>query len=556
MSSSINDLSQKALYWNKPQLMANLIDARIMRLVWGRATGKSAGALAHRFHRCLELMPRSGGINVAESYMQLLDRTMPPIINRWEEMGLKRDVDFWVRRFPPKNIGLKMPYLMPETADHSIFVRVDRYNVSVMRLVSQDRPASSNGMSVDWYGGDEAKLLDKPKLDGEVKPTLRGNKRYFGDCHLHHSEIFTTDMPTTAGGRWIHDFENMVDPAANEYILGLEKILYEIRIAASKRGKYTNREIHEISQINKELSMVRKDLIFYSEASTLENIDVLGIDFIKDLKRDLPDFLFRTSVLNIRPKQVQNSFYPDLADKHFYSSIDYSFVDGQPEKAYGKGNINDCRKDFDLNKSVALEAALDVGGKINNVVFGQEAAMMISILNAMDVLNPKKISDLAIEVDNYYRYYYKKEIIVYYDHTHKGKNPVSDKNPIEEFKETLEQLGWTVTLYWVGVTPSFYNRYQLWSLLLGGRPLSSAEFYQARFNKTNTGKLRVAMDLTEFDTKGKHGFEKDKWMEKDKKADQQQAPHYTDAGDLLVYGMIKRRRNGVKPSSSLIEFGD
>lgn len=536
--------------------MANLIDARLMRLVWGRATGKSAGALAHRFHRCMDLMPRSGGINVAETYMQLLDRTLPPIIARWEEMGLKRDVDFWIRRFPPKNIGLRMPYMTPETADHSIFVRVNRYDVGVMRLVSQDRPASSNGMSVDWYGGDEAKLLDKTKLDGEVKPTLRGNKRYFGDCHLHHSEIFTTDMPTTAGGRWIHDFENLNDPAANEYILGLEKILYEIRIAAAKRGKYTNREIHEISQINKELSIVRKDLIFYSEASTLENIDILGVDFIKDLKRDLPDFLFRTSVLNIRPKQVQNAFYPDLADKHFYSSIDYSFIDGQAESAYGKRGIDDCRKDFDLNRAMPLEAALDVGGKINNVVTGQEAAMMISILNAMDVLNPKKISDLATEFHQYYRYYARKEVIVYYDHTHKVKNPVSDKNPIDEFVETLEKLGWNVTPYWVGVTPSFYNRYQLWSLLLGGRPLSSAEFYQARFNKVNTSKLRVAMDLTEFAINGKTGFEKDKWMEKDKDADQQQAPHYTDAADLLVYGMIKRRRNGVKPSSSLIEFGD
>lgn len=543
-----------SLYMNQPQLVSSLIDARIQAHVWGRGTGKSSGVLSHRSHRCMSLMPRSTGANVAESYMQLLDRTMPPIKARWQEMGLQDGVDFWFRKSPPKNIGLRMPYVMPETPEHCVFMRVNRYDISLMQMVSQDRPGSSNGMSNVWMMGDETRFLDYTQLKREFKPTLRGNRRYFGDCHLYRSEMYTTDMPTEPGAKWIHDYEEYIDPAANEYILACEKALFDIRLAAGKRGRYTQNEIRQIEAINRELTLVRKDLIFYSEASSLDNIDVLGEEYIRDLKRDLTDFEFETSVANIRPDKGENAFYPDLADRHFYNALDYSFVDGRPESEYGKGKLNDCRRDLDLNRSMPLEVALDVGGKINTLACGQEMAMTISIINAMDVLHPGKIADLARQFDKYYKHYYKKEVIAYYDHTHVPRNPVSDKNPIDEFVDTLVDLGWNVTKYPVGVTPSYYNRYKLWTALLTGQRVSESEFYQVRFNKENCKTLRKAMNFTHFTLKGKTGFEKNKKLEKDTKADQRDAPHYSDAADLLVYGMIKRRREGRQPVASIIDF--
>ncbi|WP_143061557.1 hypothetical protein [Dyadobacter sp. SG02] len=499
-------------------------------------------------------MPRSSGVNVAESYMQLLDRTLPPILKRWQDMGLRRDVDFWVRRFPPRNAGLNMPYVSPETAEHSIFMRVNRHDVSVMRMVSQDRPGSSNGMSIDWYEGDESKLLNKGKIDSELAPTNRGNERYFRDCHLHHSVMFTTDMPTSASAKWILEYEKELDPEANEIVLAAEQELFAIRARAGHRGHFTRQENYRIAHIQKELSKIRKALVFYSEASTLDNIDVLGIEYIKKLKRNLADFIFRTSVLNERPGKVEHSFYPDLSDIHCYSAIDYSFVDGQAEGAYGRGQLNDCRKDLDLDKSQPLEVALDVGGKINNLVAGQESMKTLSFLNAMDVLHPEKIAHLAVKFAEYYKYYYRREVIVYYDSTHIPRNSVSEKNPLDEFVDTLNAQQWNVTPYAIGATPSYYNRYQLWSHVLGGRPFSDSEMYRARFNRSNTQLLRTAMEMTALDPRGKTGFEKYKGMERDNKADQQQAPHYTDAADTLLFGMIKRRRFGIQPQSSLIEF--
>ncbi|SDE20637.1 hypothetical protein SAMN04487996_10439 [Dyadobacter soli] len=543
-----------SLYFNKPQLDVNLVDANELALVAGRGTGKSAGVLSHRFHRCLSLMPRSSGVNVAQSYMQLLDRTLPPIFQRWQEMGLQRDVDFWVRRFPPRNIGLRMPYVAPETAEHSVFMRVNRYDVSVMRLVSQDRPGSSNGMSIDWYGGDETKLLNKQKLDSELVPTNRGNERYFRDCHLHHSVIYTTDMPTSPESKWIHDFEKDVDREAVEMVLGIEAELFLIRARAGDRGHFTRQETYKVDFLQRDLSKIRRHLVYYKEASTLDNIDVLGVDFIKKLKRTLPEFIFRTSVLNERPANVENTFYPDLKDRNFYDAIDYSIVDGHNESVYGKGKLNDCRKDTDLDRTMPIEAAMDVGGRINTLACGQETEQTISILNAMDVLNPKKIADLAKEFATYYKYYSRKELILYYDHTHVPKNPVSDKNPVDEFVEQISKLGWRVTPFNVGVTPSYYNRYRIWSILLKGAAYRTGEFYQVQFNRENTKVLRTAMEQTSFAVNGKTGFEKDKSMERRSDVDQREAPHYTDAADILVYGMIKRRRAGSQATASMIDF--
>lgn len=554
MSVSTND--NTVLYQNIPQLRVNTIDANESIHVMGRGLGKSVGILAPRVLRCAYNMPRSSGVNVAESYMQLLDRTLPPMIMRWQEMGLKRDIDFWVRRFPPKNIGLVMPYMAPETAEHSVFIRVDRYNVCAMRLVSQDRPASSNGMSIDWVTGDESKTLNKQKLDSELMPTNRGNERYFKDCHLHHSIMFTTDMPTSSEAKWIHEYEEHMDQEAIDLILLLQNEINLINIKAQVRGRYTKQELLTKSQYERELSKIRKETVFYSEASTLDNIDVLGAEFIRKLKRTLPEFLYRTSVLNERPGKDENTFYPDLSDRHFYNAINYGFVETVPESNLGKGKLNDCRKDLDLNHSQPLELGLDVGGRINVLAVGQEVATILKIINGLDVIEPgknrmKHLAELFVE---YYKYYFLKDVIIYFDHTHIPDNPVSDKNPLDEFTDVLESKGWNVTRYFIGVTPSYRKRFMLWGLLFHGHAISESECYSVMFNKANTTVMRTAFESTKTLLGGKTGFEKDKRPEKKDKVNQQEAPHYTDAADTLVVGMIKRRRDGIEMSSSLIDF--
>lgn len=164
-------------HYNKPQIRAMLVGANIEFAVWGRGTGKSEGLLAPRTFRNVEVMPRGHGCFVGATYLQLLERTLPPLIKGWESMGMIRNRDFWVREKPPKKLNIPAPIVGPLTADHCIFFR----NGAVASMVSQDRPGSANGKTVHWIAGDEAKFLKKKQLDEELLMTNRGDERYFGE---------------------------------------------------------------------------------------------------------------------------------------------------------------------------------------------------------------------------------------------------------------------------------------------------------------------------------------------------------------------------------------
>ena len=60
-------------------------------------------------------------------------------------------------------------------------------------------------MSLDWIIGPEAKFLNFDKIKTEINPANRGNLQYFDGCPWHHSEMYTTDMPTSRSGKWILD---------------------------------------------------------------------------------------------------------------------------------------------------------------------------------------------------------------------------------------------------------------------------------------------------------------------------------------------------------------
>lgn len=526
-------MERKKVHYNKPQLRARLVDAQHEVDIWGRGTGKSQGRLSVRALDMAQQMPRCSFVNVANTYMQLLDRTLPPMITHWQELGMQRDIDFWVRKFPDKKFGLKLPYITPEVADHCVFIRSNKQEVAVMRLVSQDRPASASGMSIDGIIGDEARYLNYQKIQDELIPTNRGNERYFKGSHLHHSTCYMSDMPNTSESKWLLEEEKKMDKEAVAIINAIQVQLSTIHRNAKLRGKYRQSEIAQLKFYKEELCKLRKGLTYFSEASTLENIDVLGVDFIRLMRRQLTPSEYNRAILNMRPDSVEEGFYPYLADRHFYESFDYGFVDGLGEAMYGKGKLDDCRKDADLQRHIPLSIAPDFGGSFNCLIVGQRENKNFNFLKNFYVKNPKRVKDLAIDFDKYYRHFYKKEVTFYFDHTHYQTNPVSEKVPKDEVISELEARGWKIYPRYVGETPSPYTRHMIWNSGLVG---DDAQILLPRFNKYNTEELRNSMQQTAIKRGGRDPFAKNKALEKDLKADQLDAPHLSDAADILYFG--------------------
>lgn len=510
---------------NKPQLMAMLIDATDEVDIWGRGTGKSEKRISYKSHTMLTEMPRCGIGMLGASYMQLLDRTLPPIIKEWEAWGLKRNVDFWVRRFPDKKLGYKLPHWCPETAEHAIFYRAGDC-VSVIHLIGQDRVGTSNSKSIDGVIADEAKLLNFDRVENETLLANRGNESFFGYHPLHHSVTFTTDMPTdkTILDRLLN-YEKMYNEPDNqekiELILSIQtEMFYERQKADPDQAKL--KKYHDY------LMQLRKGTVYFSEASTLMNSEVLGMEYIKKLKRTLPDFIFRTAILNIRPDTVEEGFYAHLGEHHFTYSNNYSYLD----KFDGTEEVeNDCRKDGDIDASQPLIVSNDWGSRINVLTVKQVQLREVRFLNEMYVLHPDSLDELAAKFHEYYKYLPHRDLIIPYDHTATGVYPGSKLSNIDEFCIHLENRDWKIQRVNLGKTPDPLERYKLWGYCLKG---NHPEFLSVSFNAENCKYIRTAMQLCEI-KEGDKTFGKDKKKEKDKKYDQREAPHFTDAADTGLW---------------------
>ncbi|RYC69797.1 MULTISPECIES: hypothetical protein [Spirosoma] len=533
--SLADDVQAVHRHFNKPQLRSMLVGANEEYAVWGRGTGKSEGLIAPRTFRNVEVMPRGHGCFVGSTYLQLLERTLPPVIKGWEQMGWVRGRDFWVRERPPKKLNVPQPIVGPITTEHCIFFR----NGAVASMVSQDRPGSANGKTVHWIAGDEAKFLDKAKLDNELLLTNRGDERYFGGIPEFHSLLFCTDMPTSKAAMWILEEEKRMIAQSKE--LGFDRIkaildlrtkiyaLYEGLIAyPGKRASI----LKKIQTYQTRWDAIRSNTVYFSEASTLDNIHGFGAKNIARLREKLPPFIFETAILNRRPFLTENAFYPDLDEHHFYDEIDYGFIDSFDFDQFGKGLFEDSRKDADVDKYRPLDVALDYGAHINPLLVGQPHGRDYRVLKEMYVRHPDRVVDVARAFCRYYKHHPVKVINYFFDHTAIGTSATSATSPKDVFAEYLMSEGWTVEDRYVGHTPEPAQRYELWGRALRG---GDARLFRVGFNRNNTEFVRISMQQAQI-AQGSTGFRKDKKDEKNHNLDQRETTHFSDAADTLLYG--------------------
>lgn len=106
-------MPEAKLHWNKPQIIAELVNARTAVFVWGRRTGKTTGPVTNRIRRCLTKMPQSVGAVVADTFQRLLTKELPQIISSLSRQGYYRDVHYVIGHAPPKKWDWPKSFLMP-----------------------------------------------------------------------------------------------------------------------------------------------------------------------------------------------------------------------------------------------------------------------------------------------------------------------------------------------------------------------------------------------------------------------------------------------------------
>ena len=316
------------MHMNKPQLRSKAIDAPTEIAVMGRGTGKTVGILARKTsEKYFGTMPRSTGVILGATYTQLTSRTLPELIKGLQMFGYQMDHHFvWGR--PPEKWKKKWKWKGPYAPPIDYKYVLSWWNGAIAKLVSQERPGSSNGISIDWIIGDELKYINEQKLNTELLPANRGIIPEFADNPYHHGMTFTTDMPVGTSGRWIFEMEKKMDREKVNQIWELQVCKFQLNHLLKKETRKLFRDelIKQINVLDDEMNDLRRGLLYYHEASTLDNIHALGMDYIKQQLRDTSPFQFDTQILNLRPLRLEDGFYPDFDEEmhgYFAENEDY-----------------------------------------------------------------------------------------------------------------------------------------------------------------------------------------------------------------------------------------
>lgn len=519
--------------------------------IWGRGTGKTQGPIAHRSAHGANMMPRGATGIICATYMQAIDRTLPPLIKSWGKLGYIENVHFWVRKAPPPKLLIPSAIYKVMNYEHTI----TWWNGHVFHIISQDRPGLANSKSLDALIGDEARFLNYDRYQEDVIPANRGNDEIFGHLAEHHMVTLYTDQPLNSKGHWIFDKKEQMDPVRISEIATLQfelnKIIQKAKEANTPQSlQYYKRKIQEYSRV---LAVKRRDAVHYSEASSLDNIQILGEEQIRQWRRELTWPIFQASILNERVITVENGFYHLLdIDHHCYDlEFNYSYIDSLGI-SYDPLSLKDCRKDADLIKGKPLDISMDYNSKIKSLVVGQDTRNFYRVLKSMYALrsDAKVLDDLIDDFCNYYKYHNPHAVNFYYDHTANVTDATRLHSLADAVVNRFRYNDWEVNPIYIGQQPRHETRYRMWETIFKE---SDDRFKRVRFNKEGCEALLVSLQQTKT-RQGKNGFEKDKRTELNSSVKPQDAPHLGDALDTLYIGRFKTEYGYANPVGDLIIY--
>jgi hypothetical protein len=373
-------------------------------------------------------------------------------------------------------------------------------------------------------------------------PANRGNERQvWSDHRLHHGVFHFSSMPYGNQGKWLLEGSKHYQDSGKDYeAFSRELIKLQLKYIRNKDREARRAIWADIQKITKELRYYTdQNGQLYSEANVFENMTNVGIRYLEQQERSLPDFTFRVEVLNQRPTTVEMGFYPTLdTSKHAYEAFEYGHLHGEKEEeAFNVKRLKslteypDSRQDADCDTALPLRLAPDYGGKATFLTVGQvhKKVREYRFLKGFFVKHPELIRHLCKQFTDYYAYHINKRLTFIEDAEH-GNNRMqnSDETYNQMFVRMLREAGWKVDVLKLGRTPGHHTRYLLAHELLAEL---DPNLPRIRFNKHHCKQVLIAMQLTEA-KEGPRGIEKNKASEKLASVPSEEAPHFTDTVDL------------------------
>ena len=508
-------------YLNDGQAYMLMMMPRDLVAECGRGFGKGL-VQAGRILTAAQQMEGSCGAAVCPSVKRGLTNIVPSWMVHWENWGLRRDRHYIVGKKPWKALGWKKPIFEPANWENTIAF----YNGSIINLVSQDRSGTSNSLSLDYVVLDEAKLLDFEQLKDETFQANRGNQMYFGDCYMHHGLTITSDTAMTKKGSWYFRYEEQMD---QELVNLIERMLKHISDLEEKLAKHPERTQYYEVKIRKrieQLNFLRSKCLLYCKYSSITNLAVLGKEFIKRQKRDLPLLTFMTSIMCKRVGISLDGFYGGMRESvNLYTAPNNSVL--QLEGLNNEGGIpNDCRTDGDLEPDKPIIIAFDANNLINWMVCGQVGDDgKLRVIKSFFVKYDRKLEQLCEDFIAYYLQHRRHQVIFYYDSTFIKQDYGSSQNRnfAGIIKSCLRRHQWTVREKYIGKPMEHVQKNELINRMFQGRAR-----HQVLINRDNNPDLLISIQSA-----GVRNGKKDKSGEKLAETEEDRLEARTDGSDAF-----------------------
>ena len=512
------------IYFNKPQRLTQLIGANTTVIVAGRRTGKTDSIAAPFVLRNMQRMAGSTGGIVVPTFRHGLTNTIPGLLTAWKRWGFKEGIHYVVGKKPPKSFA--SPIIDPKYYEHVISF----YNGSVAIILSQDRPGAANSLTLSWVLVDEAKFIDYNKLKDEVFPANGGIKSHFGKHSFNHAVMILSDMPQTSKGSWFLHYREKMDEELIETIKGtLYHIWYtknrirEMQAAGKPVPGYLR---NHLRRLDRDLNRMRSVAVYYKEYSSIENLQLLGENYIKQMKRDLTPLTFQTSILCQRIGIAKDGFYNSMRESHKYDASDFEYLDSlgwNPDPM-----ALDSRADRDVDPDAPICIGMDYNANINWIVAGQPRGKQLLVLKSFYVKYERKLPELVNDFCSYYMHHREKTVIFYYDTTALGSNyAVNDQDFRWVIMTEFEKRGWYVQDVYLGHPMRHDEKY-----LLINQGFAGKQRLMPMFNRQNNDDLILAIQTAGVE-RGRNGFRKNKSGEKLEENEENLLEHRTDGTDAF-----------------------
>lgn len=375
------------------------------------------------------------------------------------------------------------------------------------KMISQDRPSGGAGDSYQHIIADEVKFQAKKKLS-KLSPAKRGGELKFRRSVYYGGVTYTTDMPNINHGEhdWVLEMEKMMDKGQIKRIIYAAFILNEIRAElyhAEKDGD--KRKIEKVTRKLKRWEERwidhRKNSTFFFVASSLVNIDFLGLDYFMEQLDELDFSEMCSAIFSIQPKlEKSKQFYPGLSETTFFrDGWYYGRVDNDLDlsKPYQETSL-DLKY---IQHREPIQAGMDTGGMCS-LVTGQyqEPYNKIRVLKEFYTIGTDFLPELGKQFRDFYKDHKEKHLELWpdraaFNYKKQGEDHASKFKKAVEYDEFGNSTGWTVSI--MNEEQGTIYHWQEFELALAFMTKSNPELPELLIDANTCTCLKSSMELAE-----------------------------------------------------------